>query len=161
MKNLIILTTLLFTLALAAPDATAQQQQQQRTFGIGAILNSPTGISMKGYINERIAVDGAIAFQVSEFNSSFYLHSNVLFHERPAEGLEAGDLQFYYGAGLRLLWNDIQNDIQAGIRGPVGTSYYLEDQPMEVFFELAPTIDFHPSFRFGFAGGLGMRYYLN
>ncbi len=137
---------------------------QQSGFGIGAMLNSPTGISMKGWINQEIAVDAALSFNIGQNFSQFYLHSDLLRHSDPLNeelNIEYGLFRYYYGIGLRILWTDINNDITAGLRTPIGTTFDFGDSSVETFFELAPTIDFSPGFRFGFAGAFGVRVYLN
>lgn len=144
--------------------ANQQSFAQQSGFSIGAMLNSPTGISMKGWINEEVAVDGAVSFNVQQNFSQFYLHSNVLRHSDPLNeelNVEYGLFRYYYGIGLRLIWSDIANELTSGLRTPIGASFDLGDSRVETFFELAPTIDFTPGFRFGFAGAFGMRVYLN
>lgn len=144
--------------------ANQQSFAQQSGFGIGAMLNSPTGISMKGWVNQKVAVDGAVSFDVGQNFSRFYMHSDLLRHSDPLNeelNLEYGLFRYYYGIGLRLLWTDIANQVTAGLRTPVGTSFDLGDSQVETFFELVPTIDFAPGFRFGFAGAFGMRVYLN
>ncbi len=137
---------------------------QQSGIGLGAIINSPTGVSLKGWINEDLALDGAISFSIGENSSSFYLHSDILFHGSSASeeiGLDEGNLQAYYGGGFRFIWVDGAGDPVVGLRGPLGVNYAFENSRAEAFVELVPTLDFNPSFRFLFAGGIGVRYYLN
>lgn len=137
---------------------------QDQGFGIGAMINSPTGISMKGWVSEDLAVDGAVSFGVGQNFSQFYLHSDVIYHSSSMNDeleLEYGTLRYYYGAGMRVLWSDLTNDVTTGLRAPLGTTYTFGDSSVESFFELAPTIDFTPGFRFHFAGAFGMRVYLN
>ncbi len=137
---------------------------QQNGFGIGAMLNSPTGISMKGWVGQNIAIDAAISFSVGQNFSQFYLHSNFLRHsdsQNEELELEYGTFRYYYGGGLRLIWSDINNDVTTGIRAPIGSTFAFGDSSVETFFEVAPTIDFSPAFNFSFAGAFGMRIYLN
>jgi hypothetical protein len=138
--------------------------QRKSGVGIGAMIGSPNGISAKGWIGSDMAIDGAVSFSLGELTSSFYLHSDVLFHRNLSnEGLDVdnGRLDFYYGAGIRLQWFDAIDDIYTGIRGPAGLSYLFEPFPGELFFELVPTVDIHPAFQFSFAGAIGARYYLS
>jgi hypothetical protein len=137
---------------------------QDSGFGIGAMLNDPTGISMKGWVNEDFAIDGAVSFEVGRNFSQFYLHADAIQHTESGDedfDLENGELRLYYGAGMRLIWIDTVDDLFLGIRGPVGINYTSDDAPIDAFFELVPTIDFSPRFRFSFAGALGLRIFLN
>ena len=136
---------------------------QQNSLGVGAIIGTPNGLSVKGWIGENAAVDGALSFTLGENTSSVYLHSDVLIHKSlDDEGVdvESGSLQFYYGAGIRLQWFEVIDEVYTGIRGPAGITYQIEESPAELFFELVPTIDINPAFRFSFGGGIGARYYL-
>ena len=160
MKKFFATLLLCFSLTIISQSALAQQEG----IGIGGIINSPTGISLKGYINDKLAVDGAISFSIVENNSSFYVHSNVLYQGDSInkELNEAGsNLDIYYGAGFRMLWFDNQRDTIIGLRAPLGVTYQIGSTPTETFFELVPTVDVNPAFRFGFDGAVGFRYYLN
>lgn len=131
---------------------------QEPRLGVGAMINSPTGISAKAWFNADIAVDGALSFTLAENISQVYLHSDVLQHENT---IDSELLQHYYGLGIRLIWSDIADDLTAGLRGPIGTAYSFEDSNIESFFEIVPTLDFAPDARFFFGGAVGMRIYLN
>ncbi|MDX1637948.1 MAG: hypothetical protein R3281_08270 [Balneolaceae bacterium] len=159
MRKLLTITLLCATITLTAELAHAQDEG----FGIGAMINGPTGISYKAWINEDIAIGGAVTFNISENFSSFYTHADVLMHgtgENGSFNMESGDLRLYYGGGVRLTFDDFSDDTDFGIRVPVGTVYQFEDTPADVFFEFVPTILFN-DFNFGFDGALGFRYYLN
>lgn len=135
---------------------------QQSGVGIGAILNDPTGLSVKVWINEDLAVDGALGLQLSENFQSVYVHSDILYHNNSLNeqlNLNNASLRSYYGAGIRVVFQDF-NDV-VGIRLPAGITYSLTNAPLGTFFELAPTFDIEPSFQFSFAGAIGLRYYLN
>ncbi|HKL19919.1 MAG TPA: hypothetical protein VJ905_13170 [Halalkalibaculum sp.] len=135
---------------------------QQSGVGLGAILNGPTGISVKVWLSEDLAVDGALGLQLSENFQSVYIHSDILYHNDSLNeelDLNNSSLRSYYGAGLRVVFQDF-NDI-VGLRFPVGLTYSLTNAPLGTFFELAPTFDIEPNFQFSFAGAIGLRYYLN
>ncbi len=133
-------------------------QAQEATFGIGAIINSPTGVSVKAFVSEDIAIDGALSFSLEQNFSQVYLHADVLQH---GDAIESDILQLYYGLGIRLIWNDLTDDLNAGLRGPIGTEYAFEGTNLRSFLEIVPTLDFSPDARFFFAGAVGMRIYLN
>ena len=133
-------------------------QAQESTFGIGAIINSPTGLSVKAFVSEDIAIDGAFSVSLDQNFSQIYLHGDVLQH---SDAIESDILQLYYGLGIRLVWDDRTDDLNAGLRGPIGTEYTFEDTNLRSFIEIVPTLEFSPDARFFFAGAVGMRVYLN
>ncbi|SMO68296.1 hypothetical protein [Fodinibius sediminis] len=151
------LLTLLFCGTLLTLALPAYAQESSGRVGVGAILNDPTGLSAKVWISNELALDGALSFSAGENISQVYFHTDLLQH-RP---MDIENFQLYYGLGMRLLWTDAGDDFISGIRGPLGMVYSIEDSDLEAFFELAPTLDFSPYFRFFFAGGLGMRLYIN
>ncbi|MDX1585240.1 MAG: hypothetical protein R3222_00795 [Balneolaceae bacterium] len=135
---------------------------QQSGVGLGAILNGPTGLSVKVWLTEDLAVDGALGMQLSENFQSVYVHSDIIYHNNALNeqlNLNNASLRTYYGAGLRAVFQDF-NDI-VGIRLPVGLTYSLTNAPLGTFFELVPTFDVEPAFQFSFAGAIGLRYYIN
>jgi hypothetical protein len=46
-----------------------------------------------------------------------------------------------------------------GVRVPVGLSYIFDDAPVDIFVEIAPTIDFVPDVRGEITGGIGIRFW--
>jgi hypothetical protein len=150
-KQLLIL---LFCGAMLAGAQTVQAQSAR--VAVGAVVNSPTGVSAKVWLNDEVAVDGALSFEVSDF-SNFYFHADALLHSET----DNTNLLIHYGLGSRLFWSDLNNDVRAGLRVPAGVSYIIDNTDFEGFFEIAPTLDFSPDFLFGFGGAVGMRVYLN
>jgi hypothetical protein len=53
----------------------------------------------------------------------------------------------------------MSDDAQLGIRIPIGISYYFQNDPIEIFFEVVPILDIAPSTSFSGNGGFGLRYY--
>ncbi|MBL7952344.1 MAG: hypothetical protein JNM62_11570 [Flavobacteriales bacterium] len=85
-----------------------------------------------------------------------------------------GRLPLYYGPGLRMRsWNNGRywhrgryydhdgTHLDLGIRFPVGLAYLFDGAPVDVFLELAPTLDLVPSTSVDFDGGIGFRYWFN
>lgn len=149
----ILLTFLVCGLLLVATDAA---DAQNSGLGVGAVVNNPSGLSAKYWVNDNIAVDAAFTFTIADNFSEVYLHSDVLKH---TDTITSEALALYYGMGLRLLWSDIQDEVNAGLRWPLGTEYSLADTKVKTFIELAPTLDFTPDARFFFGGAVGVRYY--
>ena len=46
-----------------------------------------------------------------------------------------------------------------GIRLPLGIEYALQDQPLELYMDMAPTINIEPSSAFFLSSSMGVRYF--
>jgi len=69
-----------------------------------------------------------------------------------------GKLPLYFGGGARILFKRHEDD-RFGLRAPVGLAYMFDNVPVDIFAELAPTLDLAPGTRFSVYGGIGARYY--
>jgi len=140
MKSIIFLTLIFLSTTIMAA---------QNELGIGAMLGNPTGLSTKYWLNEKAAVDGGFALSLGK-NSDLSLHSDYLLHEKEAFFLnEVAPLDLYYGLGGRIEFAD---DLEFGIRIPVGLAHRFKQQAVDVFGEIAPIVDF--------VGRLGLEIHL-
>lgn len=132
-------------------------------FGVGVILGEPTGLSVKKWLNDRNAIDGAAAWSLSG-RDSFQLHGDYLFHAYDvftAKGIH-GRLPLYYGIGGRVKFDDQRNgssDTRVGVRFPVGITYLRNDAPFDLFVELVPVLDIAPSTSVRLGLSVGGRFY--
>lgn len=159
MKKFFTITFLCAALTLTSQLAYGQDEG----FGVGGMLNGPTGISYKAWISQEVALAGGVSFNISEISSSFYTHADILKHPSSEEGsfrVASGKMVMYYGAGVRVSFDDLTDNTDFGVRFPLGSAYQFEESPTDVFFELAPTI-LIDDFNFGFNGAIGFRYYLD
>ena len=156
-----LLFTLLFTRTMA----------QDQGFGIGAMVGDPTGISAKVWIGGDRAVDFGLAWGLWR-GGYLHLHADHLFHKMDLIDVGAGRMPLYFGPGLRLrTWNNgrywhrghyYDHDgtrVGLGIRFPVGVAYLFDDAPVDLFLEVAPTLDLIPGTFMDLDAGLGVRYY--
>ncbi|MDX1672163.1 MAG: hypothetical protein R3211_07460 [Balneolaceae bacterium] len=160
MKKILAIAFICVSLSLI-PDSSEAQDQG---FGIGAVINGPTGISYKAWIDQRVAIGGAATFTVGDGTDLFYTHADVLVHNNSLikGGDLPGSLSLYYGGGVALsFFNDSAQDENVDIRAPIGTVYGLEQAPLDLFFELVPTLRVVESTRFFLNGAVGVRFYLN
>jgi hypothetical protein len=129
-------------------------------FGAGIILGEPTGASLKYWLNDTLAIDGAVgaSFNDDDHDSNFYLHSDLLIHNFDLIPVPQGRLPIYFGAGALVRFRD-DEDNQVGIRIPVGVSYLFDNAPIDVFAEIAPAIDVAPDVRGEITGGIGIRFW--
>jgi hypothetical protein len=126
-------------------------------FGLGLILGEPTGVSLKYFFNDNLAIDGAAGWSFRD-ETDLSLHSDLLWHKFDLISVPKGQLPFYIGAGARVKFRDNAED-EIGIRLPIGVSYIFDDIPLDVFFEVAPVVDFAPSTRGLFTAGIGARWW--
>lgn len=154
-KILSLLTVLLGLVLLSSNTAIAQVNGNGGDLGLGVMLGEPTGISLKAWNNERSAFDLGAAWSFGR-NDALHIHGDYLLHSW-LDGVESGDLAFYYGVGARLALSD--PDARAGIRVPFGLNYIIPDSQVDLFVEAVPILNLTPSTDFDGNGALGIRYY--
>jgi len=145
----------------APPPATppADEINQAGSFGFGPLLGGPMGLTLKYWLSDKSAVDGALGWSFAD-PDGFQLHADYLYHVFDLFHIESGQLPLYFGVGGRVKFVQ-HGDNRAGVRGPIGIAYLLPNTRMEVFGEVAPVLDFAPSTRLEWNGGVGLRFYLH
>jgi len=145
-----------------ADDAAALTKNSSlsdaRKLGAGVIVGEPTGGSLKYWLNDSMAIDGAVGWS-SHDNTDLYVHSDVLWHNFDLIPVSKGRLPVYFGAGGLVRFRDNNKDNQAGVRAPVGLSYMFENTPVDIFAEIGPALDVTPHTRGEVTGGIGIRYW--
>src|SRR3954462_2363907 len=53
--------------------------QSNHDFGLGLIIGDPTGVTMKGFVTQDTAIDGAIGFAVLG-GEDLHVHADFLWH---------------------------------------------------------------------------------
>ena|SRR3989344_3209678 len=161
---------LLLALVLAALPSLASAQrrsppavrsdwsgnQLSRPFGLGVMIGEPTGLSAKFWLDEISAIDGGVAWSF-EGDDSFHIHGDYLFHNFDLLAADGRPLQFYFGGGARLKFEEANTLF--GIRIPVGLAYLFQEQPIDVNVELAPIVDLAPDTDLELNASVGARYY--
>lgn len=140
----------------------------QDKLGLGFILGEPTGFTVKYWLNEEHAIDGAAAWSFWD-GDGFQLHSDFLWHNfdllADAAG-EDGKLPVYFGAGARLKFREDEgrrgddDHTVFGIRAPVGISYLFDGKPFDLFAEVAPILDLAPDVELNVSLAVGMHFYV-
>ncbi|MBS1492260.1 MAG: DUF3996 domain-containing protein [Bacteroidetes bacterium] len=158
MKKLFFLAIFIVTIS-----ANLSKAQSNSGFGLGIIVGEPTGVSFKGWLDSKSAVDGALAWSFLN-NGSFHVHVDYLRHVN-IESTPSGEFNFHYGIGGRLKAktndNGNSNDARFGARIPLGLDYNFSSEPIELFLEVAPVLDFSPKTDASFNGALGVRFYFH
>ena len=147
--------------------STASAQDEKGRFGIGLILGEPTGVSVKYYLTDTTALDGAVggAFvgRGVQFHGDFLWHPSALI----IDSNETFVLPAYVGIGARLLSveksSSASDHLRIGARFVAGLLFDFRKIPIDVFAEIAGTADFltldDDKFGIGFNAGGGVRYY--
>ncbi len=165
MKRLTLAVLLTFSIvALGTAHA-----EPKKGLGIGIIIGEPTGLSLKKWISNNRAIDGGIAWSFSE-NDSMHLHADYLIHR--FDLFASKDLKrrlpLYYGLGARIKLkegNDEKDkkknddDVLVGVRVPLGISYLLTGDPIDLFAEIVPVLNLIPDTDFDLNASVGVRYY--
>ena len=167
MKKIILMVLLLL---IAAGVAQARVSDSKYQYGVGVILGEPNGFSGKYWLNNKEAYDLSISIRMAHvyFIQGAYLYHNYDVFKNLTALKNFSEASLYYGAGLSLIIdsehrfnrrdeNDTYDNL-LGVKGTVGISYMIPQQPFEVFFEVSPIFNLTPVSNFNFAGGVGVRY---
>ncbi|MFD2531430.1 hypothetical protein [Gracilimonas halophila] len=156
-KNKLFSVLLIITgfLIYSPNEAKAQANGNGGNLGIGVMLGEPTGISIKAWNNNRNAFAFGAAWSFGR-NDAIHLHGDYLLHSW-IDGVEEGDLAFYYGIGGRLALSD--PDARIGVRVPLGLNYIIPNSQLDLFVEAVPILNLAPDTDFDGNGSLGIRYY--
>ena len=126
-------------------------------FGVGVILGEPSGLSLKYFLTDTFAVDGALGWSFHN-ETDFHIHSDALWHIHDLFDTNEGQLSLYFGVGARVKFREHAED-RIGVRIPLGVSYKFDRAPVDLFVEVAPIIDFTPSTDGSFSAAVGARYW--
>lgn len=152
------------------PAARSSSFSANKTFGLGIMLGSPTGLSGKYYLGADTAIDfglGVNGYGYGEYRG-LHLHADFLWHPAVLASTPPFELPIYFGVGGRL-WDydhyrdrDFDDDLALGVRVPLGIMMDFNNVPIDIFFELAFVLDFlvyDDRARAHFNGAIGIRYY--
>ena len=158
----------LVTMALGLFLLTQVSVAQERTFGLGVIIGEPTGISAKLWTSTANAFDFGLGWSVGgdrigrysgtyTGGSRVHLHMDYLWHAFNA--IHSSErFPLYYGIGGRLNSGGGYRSSFA-VRGVLGIAWLPRETPIDVFLEIAPSLQLTPSTGFGIDAGLGARYF--
>jgi hypothetical protein len=152
MKTTIIALTLLCVVLAGHSEA-----KPRGPFGLGIIVGEPTGVDAKYFLNAQNAIEGAVAWSLSEDNK-FHIQCDYLYHNYTAITVSKGQLPIFFGLGGRIAFREDKDD-QVGIRIPVGLAYEFDGGIFDVFGEIVPVLDLVPDTEFDLEGALGARFW--
>lgn len=157
-----------FLAVLAVVSLAGISSAQDRPFGLGIIIGEPTGLSAKLWTSQSNAFDFGLGWSVggdriSRFDGTYSGGSRVHFHMdylwHAFHAIHSSErFPLYYGIGGRLNSGGGYNSSLA-VRGVLGIAWLPRETPIDVFLEVAPSLQLTPSSGFGIDAGLGARYY--
>ncbi len=154
-------------IALLAFPITAHAGE--KGLGVGLVVGEPTGITVKNWLtgSSAIVVSGAYSFGGSgelRIQADYLLHNFKLLGELVPRSARRR-FSVYYGIGARMRIQDItsgkvfDDDVDLGIRFPLGLDYRFIEAPLGVFVEIVPVLDVSPDSRLLWRSAFGVRYY--
>jgi hypothetical protein len=167
--------TLALVVAVASADARprpgrARRFSANKSFGLGLMIGSPTGLSGKYFLGADTAVDFGVGFihrHRYHDDEALHVHADFLWHPAVLASTQPFELPIYFGVGGRLLQHDryrddYDDDTHLGVRAPLGIALDFNRVPLDIFFELAFVIDLVTDDHHGYFeldGAVGVRYY--
>ena len=160
MRYVTVLIAILFT--------TFPTFAQNHGLGLGVSIGQPDGIAGKYWLTQRHAVDFGLGMDIGptttkangdkeNAGSRIYLHGDYLLHSLDA--IQSSEqFPIYIGVGGYLETGAGGEDM-VGVRGVGGLMYWVRQAPLDLFLEVAPTLQVTPSVGFGFETSIGVRYY--
>jgi len=155
--------------------------EANKTFGLGIMFGSPTGLSGKYFTGPSTAIDFGIGGIGYRGRSGVHVHADFLWHPLSFVSDPAFELPLYVGIGGRFFNYDwyhsgpdhYHEGAALGVRAPIGIAFDFNNVPIDIFVELALVLDFlvdHDDFDDNFHddtlyltidGAVGFRYYFN
>lgn len=135
---------------VTVPSNGEPSRYGQGSLGVGVMIGSPTGLSLKNYLAENHAVDAALGFGYG----GFHFHADYLFEQQDFVGSSEMRLGWFIGVGgqfqternRRRYYNRRYDEnerrdqhLHLGARVPLGLELRFQSlPPLELFFEIAP-----------------------
>lgn len=157
-----------------APSSQAHPYGPNGDFGLGIIINEPTGLTGKYWLSKDQALDFHIGVNAIEHGADVGLYFDYLFHFDTGLKSSALAMPLYIGPGVALIFDDDgyyctrwnrcrryhDDDLWLAIRMPLGLSFAFKKFAGEAFLEVASAIVIAPDVFFDFDVAVGFRFYL-
>ena len=145
-----VLITLIFVLL------SINIYSQQSGTGVGIMVGEPTGLSAKSWVSSNEAFAAGLGWHFVGPNDGVNFHLDYLYHIDNSLHTNFS-FPLYYGFGVRL--REDGKDFGLGFRGVGGILFYLDPEPIDIFFEIAPIFKLLPETNLELDAALGARYY--
>jgi hypothetical protein len=178
--------TLGLALVAMAPSADARPRpaghiggkkfSANKTFGLGLELGYPDGLNGKYFLSDSGALDFGLGYVYNHYyaGDGLNLYVDYLWHPLVLASADAFELPLYVGVGGRF-WdfnyacdrngNNCDGGSAIGVRVPVGISFDFNNVPLDIFVQVAPTLDFFRRYNrdvyLGIWPSVGIRFWFN
>lgn len=139
----LILPPLLALTILTIPDLASA-----KTWGLGAVVGSPTGLSANYFLSESRTIHTTLAYDLSG-DDDLELASHYTWRKADDLNFEKFKMGWFYGAGAMLTFrgdhdhshpnNQVHNhdddDIDFGPSGTIGIFHEFTEVPLEIFLK--------------------------
>jgi hypothetical protein len=152
---------LVFLLLILGSTAISARAQYTNSFGLGAQLGGPTGISMIWDRPSSLSYDLTVAWDVDDF---LFVDLHGIIRDSFVY-IEDHALYLFYGPGGFLEFRDRNrhenrfgnDDVFVGVSAMAGVGYGYQD--WSFFLRMTPRLSIVPGTDFDFGGGIGFRYH--
>ena len=142
-----------------------EPRELKGALGLGLIVGEPTGISVRLYIKDDQAIQGAVG--EAFVSGGLQIHADYVWHPWILDRREDFDLVAYVGPGMRVIDYSAtateKDHIALGVRAVVGMVFDFKAVPLDAFLEVAGVGEYDfgagQGFDLGIIAGAGVRYY--
>jgi len=130
---------------------------QEKGFGLGVVIGDPTGVSAKLVMSQQSALQFGFSLTDRFKGNRALMSLDYLWHDF---GLIRSTERFpvYYGVGGALSTGG-GGEAALGVRGVFGVAWLSRPAPIDVFFQVVPTVIVVPASSFGIGAGIGIRFF--
>ena len=137
---------------------------QDSGLGTGIILGEPMGINAKLWISDFFAIDAAAGWSFyrstgdgQQVKGAYYFHLGYMRHFYDIVEADTGKFAFFVGLGGKAAFRD---EPFWAVRIPIGLTYMFENDPIDIFIEVVPSIVLYPGIDSDMGGYVGIRYWI-
>ena len=138
------------TLVLVFSQA-AHAQLYQTSIGLKGGFPGYGSLNSKYFLSKNIAIEGSIGG-----NQNGIILQGLYEINAP---LSTSGLSWYYGGGA-YIGSYSNSGMLLGVTGVLGIEYRFEDFPLNIALDSGPALNFIPTTKFNWGGGLAARYIL-
>ena len=128
--------------------------QAKKIWG-GIYAGKNSGLSVKKWESRWAAYDYAAGWS-TENKTIFHTKVDYLVHIYKLFDQPQGRLPLYYGIGGEIEFGE---NVESGIRAPIGLNYIFPRLPIDIFIEVAPVLNIFPGTTVSLSGAIGGRFH--
>lgn len=142
-------------------DSGVNQEHTGGPFSLGVSIGAPTGLSGSFWFGDWHSLQFGIGGDAGRYGD-LSVTADFLWQFRPI-AVESGEysVPLHIGPGINISSNttEMLGMVHLGPRVTAGTSVFVKELPVELFFDVSPTLYVYEEVTWAFDGQLGMRYF--